>query len=356
MLHKIFENRKLKLVIIIVGVFAIYQGLIIALVEVEKHSDSGLGDYSNAYWYSLVTLTTVGYGDLYPTTPNGRIVGGVFVLLSMVFYGTIIGSISTLLHNLKENKKLGHEGTNFKNHIIIIGWDDFGTLVTDQLLGVEKKIGIVTDSKTTIDFINDKYHSKNIFTLYNDYSNLDFYRKINIEESAMVFINLEDDAEKLVFVLNLKKVYPNLKFAVVLDNSELKETFEVAGVMHVISKHEISSKLLASYIFEPDVADYAESIMSFADSDEDFDIKQFSVSLDNPLLNMNYEEAFFKLKKEYNAVLIGISKNKNDGTRELFKNPVIDINIELSDYLIMIINGKTNKVLKALFQVEEGLI
>ena len=71
---------------------------------------------------------------------------------------------------------------------------------------------------------------------------------------------------------------------------------------------------------------------------------------------MNYEEAFFKLKKEYNAVLIGISKNKNDGTRELFKNPVIDINIELSDYLIMIINGKTNKVLKALFQVEEGLI
>ena len=172
----------------------------------------------------------------------------------------------------------------------------------------------------------------------------------------MVFINLEDDAEKLVFVLNLKKVYPNLKFAVVLDNSELKETFEVAGVMHVISKHEISSKLLASYIFEPDVADYAESIMSFADSDEDFDIKQFSVSLDNPLLNINYEEAFFKLKKEYNAVLIGISKNKNDGTRELFKNPVIDINIELSDYLIMIINGKTNKVLKALFQVEEGLI
>ena len=84
--------------------------------------------------------------------------------------------------------------------------------------------------------------------------------------------------------------------SVALDNSELKETFIAAGVEQVILQHEISSKLLASYIFEPDVANYSESIMSYAKSDDDLDIKQFKVVADNPYLNKNYEEVFLILK------------------------------------------------------------
>ena len=81
-----------------------------------------------------------------------------------------------------------------------------------------------------------------------------------------MFINLTNDTEKLVYILNLKKSFPNLDYVVTLDNGDLKNTFISAGVTNTISKHEISSKLLASYMFEPDVAAYSESILSFADT------------------------------------------------------------------------------------------
>ena len=357
LLNNLFVNKKVKLGLWILWVLIIYQILITALVEVEKISpQSTLSDYKNAYWYSIVTLTTVGYGDLFPLTTHGRIIGGIFVLLSMVFYATVIGGASNIIANIKENKKLGYEGTSLSNHIVMIGWDDFGSLVADQLFGVGKKMGIITDNKTTVDFIKDKYKTKDLFVLFNDYKNIDLYKKINIELSSMVFINQNSDTDKLVTALNLKKHYPTLRLSVVLDNSELKETFIAAGVEQIILQHEISSKLLASYIFEPDVADYAESIMSFAKSDDDFDIKQFKVVTKNPYLNKTYEEAFFNLKMKYNGILIGISKNKEMGGRELIKNPAFDLKIELGDYLIVILNGRAHQHLSKIFNVEEGLI
>ena len=96
--------------------------------------------------------------------------------------------------------------------------------------------------------------------------------------------------------------------------------------------------------------------MSFAKSDDDFDIKQFKVVTKNPYLNKTYEEAFFNLKMKYNGILIGISKNKEMGGRELIKNPAFDLKIELGDYLIVILNGRAHQHLSKIFNVEEGLI
>ncbi|MEL7006322.1 MAG: potassium channel family protein, partial [Bacteroidota bacterium] len=300
MFRKFFKNRQLGILFDIFIGAIIYFVLLIALVNVEKVSDqSALTTYSNAFWYSIVTLTTVGYGDLFPATLYGRIIGAAFVLMSLGVHIALIGTFVNLMTTIKENKKLGLNGTNFTDHAVIIGWDDFGKMVTDQLVGVSKKIAIVTNEKKDIDFIKDAYDSKKVFTLYSDYKSLDLLKKVNITQSSIVFVNFDSDTEKLVFIVNMKKMYPDLEFVVTLENGDLKNTFLNAGVSNTISKHEISSKLLASYMFEPDVATYSESIMSFAQNEGDYDIKQLLVTPSNPFVGKTYQETFFELKKRY---------------------------------------------------------
>ena len=178
--------------------------------------------------------------------------------------------------------------------------------------------------------------------------------KANIRESSIIFVNLNDDTEKLVYVINLKKHFDNLNYVVTLDNGNLKNTFHHAGVTYAISKNEISSKLLASYIYEPDVALFSEEIIAYAHEDDEYDMKQVKVKQGNPMAGMYYDKAFFDLKKESNVVLVGIVKVEN-GKRKMMKNPEGSVMIEMGDYLVLLMDRRGEQKLKRMFKVEEGL-
>ncbi|MEO9485446.1 MAG: ion channel [Ekhidna sp.] len=351
------KNASLRLFLLVVFVLVIYLALVWLLVFVEKDSDqSALNNYSNAFWYSLVTLTTVGYGDIFPATIYGRYISLIFILTSIGIFGILIGQLTTLMTTIKENKKLGYSGTNFSNHAVIIGWNEFGWHVVDQLVGVGRQVAVVTNKKDDVDLIREKYNAKSVFVLFSDYNNHEMIKKSNIDDATIVFVNMLDDTDKLVYVLNLKKVFPETEFVVTLENGDLKNTFLSAGVSNTISTQEISSKLLASYMFEPDVATYSESILSYAKSDSDYDIKQLLITPNNPYNGKAYQEVFFDLKKRYNSVLIGITKRDKFGNKKLIKNPLGDLKIHSGDYLIIILNGKAFKLLKRVFGVEEGTV
>ena len=116
------KNAKLRILLLILLFVAVYSILVWALVQVEQDSEqSNLTTYPNAIWYSLATLTTVGYGDLFPGTMHGRIIGYILMLTSIFIFGLLIGQLTTLMTTIRENKKHGYSGTNFINHAVVIG-------------------------------------------------------------------------------------------------------------------------------------------------------------------------------------------------------------------------------------------
>lgn len=325
----------------------------ILLVNESGVEGSGIHSYEDAVWYMLVTLTSVGYGDIVPVTIVGRLIGYFFILASLLVLGALISSISSNILKMIEEKKLGFRGTEFTNHIICIGWNEFNRMVVDEVLEADRKVAIITSRKDEVDLIYNQYGKKNVFVLYSDLHNLESISNTNPDASSEVFLSFENDTETLIYVINFIKKYPRPNIVVAIENHNLKQTFQSAGVKYVVARNEIASKLVASYVFEPEVADLNIDLMSSAKTSEDFDNQQYLVTEKNPLLNKNYDDAFVKLKIKYNIVLLGIVKH-NDGENKLLVNAQSDTIIELNDYLIIMVGGKSKARVEKLFGIKEG--
>ena len=87
------ERKKIYLCLIAI-IILLYIGLLAILYYSEStDSNAMIRTFGDAFWYSIVTMTTVGYGDLIPVTPLGHVVGMIFLLLSAGIIVTMLGAV-----------------------------------------------------------------------------------------------------------------------------------------------------------------------------------------------------------------------------------------------------------------------
>ncbi len=339
------KKRYIFLIGIIIYILAIW-----GIKIVESGAPNGnIKDITDAFWYAIVTLTTVGYGDYYPVTGLGRTIGLLVIIGSLGILGFLIGELTVRINGYMEKKKSGHLGTRFENHYVIMGWNAFAKHVAMQIINAGHKVAVVTDQKQDIDAIYDLFEKDKIFVLFTEYSNYDAFEKVNLSKARRLFINFREDTDTLVFVINLRKQYPDIKLVVTCSNPTLKETFHNTGINYVISKNEVAAQMVASYLFEPHVAVYAEDLITTSVDNDDSDIQEYKINENCSLVNMDYMDAFIRLKEEFNAVLIGIVKDN-----KLLKNPERGVTIEANNYLILISKGKRKAIMEQFLGVGEG--
>jgi voltage-gated potassium channel len=88
---------------------ALYTLLVEALTYFESMSSAAnITSFSKALWYSVVVVTTRTYGDLFPVTIYGRIIGMTFLILSLVFYCFLIAAIISGVIRLKRRWGTGN--------------------------------------------------------------------------------------------------------------------------------------------------------------------------------------------------------------------------------------------------------
>ena len=348
-------SKRTNILITTIG-FLLFVVFSMLLVSFEKGDDSGsIKNLGDVMWYAIITLTTVGYGDYFPVTTGGKIVSLFFVISSLGVLGFFISRLTNKIQNYMELKNNGHFGTNFEKHFVIFGYSKFGQYVADQILKANNKVAIITDKKEDVDAIKALYSDDNLFVLYSDYKNFDEIAKANVGKASTVFVNFDDDTDTLVYLVNLKKHYADINYVVSLNNPDLKETYETIGTSYVISKNEIASKLVASYIFEPDVAAYTEDIIATSDQIDEYDFLEFEVIATNPYVGMDYFDLFVTAKKDFNAIIVGLSRLV-EGKRILMKNPADETKILVGDYVLMISDGYSKKEVEIIFGVQEGRV
>ncbi len=336
-----------------IGITLIWLTIFAAIIGVYSFEhdapNANIKSIDDAFWYGIVTLTTVGYGDFYPVTTMGRILGLVVILGSISLIGFLFGELLGKINNYLEHLKNGKMGTKFENHYIIIGWNDFARQVVEQIIPTGHKVAIVVNSSNSLEQIHLLYPRKDVFAMLADTKNMEMLNKVNIHQSKAVFVNMEDDTQTLVFSINAKKVFPNINITVCCGSPDLVEALHNSGIHNVISESEVASKLVASFLFEQHVAQYTNDLLETSKDSTDQDIVEFKVKANNPYVNSKYFDTFVDLKRQYNSILIGLVCD-----HVIDKNPKNDYLIKENDYLILIVQGEDKTKLETLFQVKEG--
>jgi voltage-gated potassium channel len=107
----------------------------IGMILFEKSSaESNIKSGRDAIWWSFVTITTVGYGDFYPTTLGGRIIGAVVMLFGIGFLGMFTATIASIFVERKLRQDRGLKALKgLKDHVLLCGWNYTASEVISEI-------------------------------------------------------------------------------------------------------------------------------------------------------------------------------------------------------------------------------
>jgi voltage-gated potassium channel len=131
----------------LVGIFAAFAAVVVisaALVWlIERRPGEGMfHTLFDGIWWSVVTLTTVGYGDKYPITVGGKIAGIATILSGMVITSLISGTVASIFVERRIREGKGLQDLRLKNHLLLCGWNPEAEAVLADLTTIEGTQGV----------------------------------------------------------------------------------------------------------------------------------------------------------------------------------------------------------------------
>lgn len=97
--RRLLKQRRFRRVLVILAILSLCLGLLIVSVEKDQGNIKTAGD---GLWWAITTVTTVGYGDLYPVTGPGRFIGAVLEVSGIVIFGLLIAIIGSSMNRSQE--------------------------------------------------------------------------------------------------------------------------------------------------------------------------------------------------------------------------------------------------------------
>ncbi len=324
LLHLFKRENMHRILIFALGVFALGSLL---LVFFEKDIP-----FADALWWCVVTMTTVGYGDVSPTTLGGRIVGIVVMLSGIGLLGLLTATIASLFIENKFMEKRGMKTTDLRDHFIICGWNFRGETIIQEMRTDPKceaiPIVIIADMDETPDL------HEHIFFVSGqiDPTTLDM---AGADKATAAIILSDDaldtyarDAKTILATMTVKNHVPDLYTCVELMDAKNMAHLKLAKADEIIVVGEISTNLLVQAALDHGMTRVVSELVSNRYGNE-----LYKIAMPTYLVGDSFFNAMCRLKEKENIICIGV-EDKSGST--LVANPESSYVLEKDDFLIVI--------------------
>ncbi len=242
--------------------FCIFILIMIFIFRAESGVNKNINTFFDVVWFSLVTMTTVGYGDITPATVTGRIAGIVLLLFGVIAFAAISGKVASVLFDRQLKRDRGRIVLKkISKHFIICGWKNGferileGILNSNPNLTLDKIVLINTAPAEHIENLRSKSEFKDIHYIHGDYTQEATLLMANIKTAERVllladysqkFSQLEMDSRTVLATLTIAALNPRIYRVVELVDPGFERHLQGAHCDEIILTSDYERSLLVS--------------------------------------------------------------------------------------------------------------
>ena len=278
------------------------------------------------FWWAIVTMTTVGYGDYAPSTSEGRIfaVLVMFAGISLTAMFTAVISSIFVAKRIREDK--GLEKVNVKNHIILCGWNRNADKIIDSIQylseGRRKDLVLINDlDEETVARLKTRYRDIHLHFVAGDYTSEQILQRASLEEADTIIIIPSDvdatiqnpDEKTILATLTIKGLEPNKRLIAYLYSRENLTHIKRANADEVVISDDFGAFMLASHVMDPGIP---QTLNRLLDNVSENRFKRMDIP--NKFVGQSFDNLFNHFRNINGSLLVGLfSEEENLGIGEI---------------------------------------
>jgi voltage-gated potassium channel len=283
----------------------------------------------DAVYMTFITLSTVGFKEVYVLSPAGRMftillilvgVAGAAYTLRVMGEWIVEGEMQKLLGRRRMQKGI----KELVNHYVVCGFGRVGRRIAQELRN-RRVLFVVIDN----DLQRIEQAEKDKFLFVQGDSTLDrTLMDAGIERARALITAVANEADGVFIVLSARQLNPQLFITARAETDEGKKKLVQAGANKVISPYKIGAIRMALTTLRPNLVDFMK-VITF-DKETGLTIEEIQIKPGSPMIDSTLREC--AIRKEFGIMVAGIKKVGKD----VFLNPSPDTKIDAGDILIVI--------------------
>jgi voltage-gated potassium channel len=282
----------------------------------------------DAFYMTLTTMTTVGYGEIHPLNPAGRVFNSFLIFFGVSTIFIAIGAMTQTIIEIEFSDETGKRRTKrmiekLKDHYIICGYGRVGRGAATELAHAGVPFVVIDMNAERV----ERAVRSGSLAVMADSTRDDTLRQVGIEQARGLVAALATDADNLFVLLSAKGLNPKIYVATRAAEEGAEEKMRRAGADAVFAPYTITGHRLAQSLLRPHVVQFLD--FTTKEAGDDITIEQVKVAPGSEVAGKTIRE--LQLRKEVGVIVLAI----RSAAGEMTFNPPPDSRVEGTDHLIV---------------------